>query len=315
MEKTGWKFVRDLYHGVGCDVDLENTQAYEKYFIHYPWELGSYENYTLEKARIALEHHMCRLTRKDFPSYGLGKDDLKNKVIWDLGSAVGFMPMCFSKYYGAKEVHAFDQSENCIKWGRHLSELSKISNIHFHKCNLYELSQMHVRNPPDIIFCQGVLHHMFDLRRVAQAIASKCIPDTVLYCTHSSYRTRVGLVKYYKNHLSWARGGDNLERRLEVGKRIWRSWLEKSQTPDEILNNQLTDWAGALYVARRKKTVLKAFDDCSFVTRSLSSFKWDDTWRKQNWKNYISFSPIGEFLFRLPPMFFRAIYRPSDEAV
>ena len=70
--------------------------------------------------------------------------------------------------------------------------------------------------------------------------------------------------------------------------------------------------AGVLYVARRKKTILNAFDKVVFAIASLSSFSFDPDFRKQNWKRKLRLSPLGQSLWDLPPMFFRAVYHPGQ---
>lgn len=264
--RRGWALVRDVCRGLACDVDAEIRRAYERYPFPYPLHVD-YAAYTTEHARRTLEafrQSNIQLLR----SFGLTTDAIKDRIIWDLGAGVGWRAMGFAAD-GARAVHAFEVSAPAVELGHRFCRLLGIEAVTFHHLSLYELSPASEASRPDTIISTGTLHHVFDLRRVAEAIATCCRQGTAVYFTHSSYNSRLGLMKYYRNYLSWARGGLVLEERLRVGAAIWKRWIRA--TPPAIRINHVNDLAGVFYVARSKRTIHRVFGEACFEVTSLPS--------------------------------------------
>lgn len=261
---VGWTLVRDLHRGTACDLDREIRTAYERYPFPYPLD-REYEQYGVEECRAKLDQFRAgnaELLRQ----FGLTPDFARGLALWDLGCGVGWRAMAFASE-GARTVHAFDASENAIRWGRRFARLLGIDHLHFHPVNLYDLGSYDGAGEADLIFSTGTLHHVFDLDRAARAVAARCREGTRFYFTHSSYHSRLGLVKYYKNYLSWARGGLELERRLEAGRWIWSRWIRT--TPEPVRKNHLNDLAGVFYMARSPRRIVRIFEKAGFEMRRL----------------------------------------------
>lgn len=265
MSAAGWTLVRALHRGTACDLDREIRTAYERYPFPYPLD-QEYERYGPEECRAKLEQF--RGVNADLlRQLGLTPSFAQGRLLWDLGCGVGWRAMAFASE-GARAVHAFDASENAIRWGRRFARLLGIGNLHFHPVSLYDLELYEGGGDPDMVFSTGTLHHVFDLNRAARAVAARCREGTPFYFTHSSYHSRLGLVKYYKNYLSWARGGLDLEQRLAAGDRIWSRWVRA--TPDPIRKNHLNDLAGVFYMARSPHRIRRIFEGAGFEVRRVA---------------------------------------------
>ncbi len=281
VKKRGWGLLRDIQRGTACNLDLEIKKAYERYPFPYPLEKG-YAQYTTDDAWRMLEGFR-RANDEMLCCFGLGVDAFKGRILWDLGAGVGWRAMGFAQA-GAREVHAFDVSEQAVALGVHFCNLLNITNVQFHCVSLYHLASLPQKVvEPDVIFSTGTLHHIFDLGRAGQAVAACCREGTVFYFTHSSYNSRLGFLKYVNNYLSWARGGLDFQSRLEAGQRIWKRWVHA--TPHAVRANHLNDLAGVFYVARSQRSIRRTFEEARFdvqvVTPATDFSRQLERWRRR----------------------------------
>ena len=108
---------------------------------------------------------------------------------------------------------------------------------------------------------------MSDLPRLIDAIQHVVGPTTKIFATHSSYSSRTGLYKYVNNQLAWWIGGDDLEKRIDVGIKLFRKWA--MGTPSAVIRQKVNDYAGVYYMVRSTKYIKKAFEERQFIIDEL----------------------------------------------
>jgi len=338
QRRHGWAFVRDVCRGVACDVDLEIRKAYEKYPFPYAVDID-FLQYTPARARQELERF--RLAHADLHrrTFGLAPDRLAGRIVWDLAAGTGWRALAMA-LDGPRELHAFEGSKKAVGFAQHFAQLLGIHNVSFQHLSLFDLASFPHAQRPDLVFCTGALHHIFDLRRVVHALARCCREGTEFYFTHSSYRSIRGVLKYYKNWRCWAEGGSDLDRRLAAGERVWKSWVKS--TPVSLRIDQINDLAGVLYVARSREEITRLFREARFDIEALPTVQGLsqhlESWReilllpssssgKRLLKRTLRLGvdvlralpmpkPIDRalgvsvaFLFEMRPYYFKAIYR------
>ena len=242
----------EIYKGKFADIDQENNRAYQKYPFPWPHE-KQYEHYTQEDVLKNLDDKQEAL-RAFIGEFGLEWPFIKDKVIVDLGAGVGWDALCLARN-GAKTVYAVDNSETSLKHGERFARMLGIRNVCFRRSSLYDIGGLGLE--ADVIIAKGVLHHVFDLPRLADAMRLISNSRTQLLLTHSSYGSRLGFVKYLYNHLAWVFGGADLERRIDVGLRLFRGW--HGQLTDKLARYRANDLAGVFYMARSPGRIMNIF--------------------------------------------------------
>jgi 2-polyprenyl-3-methyl-5-hydroxy-6-metoxy-1,4-benzoquinol methylase len=262
---TGWRFVRDVCRGVACDLDAEIDKAYAKYPFPYALE-KDYSEYTKEYARQELEK--IRIANADLQRrcFGLQPEQLAGRVVWDLATGTGWRTLA-TALNGPRVIHGFERSTKAVGLARRFAGLLEIGNVQFHNLSLFDLAAFPHDEPPDIVLCTGALHHVFDLRRVIDALAKCCRPGTEFYFTHSSYLSIRGVIEYYKKYRCWAIGGLDLDKRLAAGERVWRSQVKS--TPPALRVDHINDLAGTFYMMRRPRTIHRLFAGTGFEVETL----------------------------------------------
>ena len=247
----------EIYRGRFVDIDNEVNRAYEKYPFPWPSE-KSYDAYSLEDIVRKKEEYVLSL-RRFLREFRVNEDSLRGKVVLDLGSGVGWDSIAMASF-GAKQVYAMDNSRSSIAHGRRFVERLGLRGISFVRSSLYEIDPLPM--VPDMIIAKGVLHHVFDLPRLAEAIHSITGPGTEVLLTHSRFSTRMGFYKYFNNHLAWMLGGADIEKRIDVGIKLFRKWT--SDYSADVVRDRTNDLAGVFYMARSSRTVRKIFLEQGF---------------------------------------------------
>jgi len=247
----------EIYRGRFVDIDKEVNLAYEKYPFPWPSE-KPYTAYSMEDIVRKKDENMLSL-RVFLKEFRVSEDSLKGKVVLDLGAGVGWDSICLASWR-ASRVYAIDNSQSSIAHGRRFADRLGLKGVSFVQTSLYEIDQLDM--VPDMIIAKGVLHHVFDLPRLARAIYKVSKPGTELLFTHSRYSTRMGFYKYFNNHLAWMLGGADIEKRIDVGIRLFRKWT--SGYPSDVVRDRTNDLAGVFYMARSIRTVRRIFTEQGF---------------------------------------------------
>lgn len=265
------KVLPEIYKGNFADIDQENNRAYQKYPFPWPDE-KQYEQYTREDVSKNLETRREALT-EFVGEYGWALSDLKDKIVVDLGAGVGWDALCFAGS-GAKTVYAVDNSEASLKHGERFARMLDVRNVQFCRSSLYDIGGLGLG--ADVIIAKGVLHHVFDLPRLADALRLISNSRTQLLLTHSSYSSRKGFIKYFYNHLAWVLGGADLERRIDVGLKLFRGW--HGQLTDTLARHRANDLAGVFYMARSPRRIMNIFREKGFRIQKVPGRRFSDVY-------------------------------------
>jgi len=254
--------IPSIYRGTFLDLDEEHNRAYKAYPFPWPHE-KQYECYT----KIDVEQRLDE-REKAFETFledfGLSWKLFENKIVVDLGAGVGWDSLNIARH-GAKMVYAIDNSDVSIQHGLRFSELLESKNITLIRYSLYEIDRLELQ--ADIIIVKGVLHIIYNLPKFIKALRHVTRTGTQLLMTHSSYFSRLGFTHYFYNHLSWALGGTDLEKRIDIGTRLYRGY--HWQFADSLKRHRINDLAGVFYMARSPLQIIKMFQREGFVIRKI----------------------------------------------
>jgi len=145
-------------------------------------------------------------------------------------------------------------------------------NIKFCRHSLYELDQLAIQ--ADVVIVKGVLHHIFDLPRFVKALKFVTKNGTNLLLAHSSYNSVPGFSHYFYNHLAWVLGGTDLEKRINVGVKIFRGrhW----QLTHDLVRHRVNDLTGVFYMARSSGDIIRIFRREGFIIEKIPGQKYQD---------------------------------------
>jgi len=255
--------IPSIYKGNFIDIDQEINRAYQTYPFPWPNE-KQYEHYSQEDALKTLDFFE-RALKEFIERFNLDFDFFKGKVVVDLGAGVGWDALCLARH-GAKFVYAVDNSPTSLDHGKRFAQLLGIKNVNFCQHSLYKLDGMQMQ--ADVIIAKGVLHHVFDLPRFVKALDHITKSGTQLLLTHSSYSSVPGFIRYFKNHLAWAIGGADLEKRIDVGVKLFYGthW----QLTDKLARHRVNDLTGVFYMARNPGQIMTIFRREGFVISKVS---------------------------------------------
>ena len=256
--------IPEIYRGRFVDIDKEINLAYEKYPFPWPSE-KPYAAYALEDMVCKRDESVTAL-RGFLREFRVDEGSIRGKVVLDLGAGVGWDAMALA-FCGAGQVYAIDNSMSSVTHGRRFAHLLGLKNVSFVRTSLYEIDQLKV--VPDMIIAKGVLHHVFDLSRLARAIYMVAKPGTELLFTHSRFSTRMGFYKYFNNHLAWMLGGADIEKRIDVGIKIFRKWTRGYSS--DVIRDRTNDLAGVFYMARSIRAVRRIFLEQGFEVEVVSN--------------------------------------------
>ena len=254
--------IPDIYKGRFIDMDREINLAYQKYPFPWPSE-KQYDRYSLEDI-LAKKRESETLFKEFMRDFHVDEGFFAGKAVLDLGAGVGWDAIVVASA-GAKSVCAVDNSLTSVEHGRRFAQQLNLSNVHMIRSSLYDIGRLELS--PDVIIAKGVLHHVFDLPRLAGAIRRLVKPGTELLVTHSRYSTRLGFYKYFNNHLAWVLGGADIEKRIDAGIRLFRGWTRKF--PPEVIRDRTNDLAGVFYMARSARKIKKIFEDQGFKVETV----------------------------------------------
>lgn len=254
--------IPSIYKGTFVDIDREINAAYQAYPFPWPNE-KQYEQYTKEDALKTLDFSEDAL-KQFIKQFRLDFSFFKDKVVIDLGAGVGWDAFCLARN-GAKSVYAVDNSGSSVKHGERFAQLLGIPNVKFFQCSLYELDR--IGETSDVIISKGVLHHIFDLPRFVKALSHITKDRTRMLLAHSSYSSLMGSIHYFYNHLAWTLGGADLEKRIDVGVKLFRGW--HWQLTDDLIRHRVNDLTGVFYMARSSGQIMRIFQRGGFSIRKI----------------------------------------------
>lgn len=120
---------------------------------------------------------------------------LRSSTVLDAGCGTG--PNIYPLSKSAKEVYAFDLSENSVKKAKRVIDKFNLKNVHITQGNIFEIP---FNRKFDFIFSMGVLHHTKDARGgfkiLANHLNSGGYITIALYNTFGSWKYRV-LMRFF----------------------------------------------------------------------------------------------------------------------
>ena len=171
---------------------------------------------------------------------GLAEEDYTNKTILDCGCGTGE----FTCWYAARgnQVTAIDLSEPSLEHARAYAASYGIDgNVDFRRQSVLELDLP--ANSFDIVYAYGMLHHTADPYRGFQNMVRVCKPGGVVIV--SVYHRYSRLIHSWRQKLINAIAGDDVEKRYELGKRLFpvtarKLKLRAHDASDAVLYDQFS---------------------------------------------------------------------------
>jgi len=187
------------------------------------------------------------------------KEFWQGKSVLDLGCGTGELAVALA-LLGAK-VNGIDFSSSSIKKAKDLAKKFGVASVtHFFEENILSFAS---EKKFDVVIALGSLHHTIDARS-AFSIAAKCVKKdglivVGLYNKYSRFRHRV------RRAILFAFAGNNVEKRITVGKKIFGAKVNSDGTTKEVSAAWLADKYGQVHESYHSVSqVIKWFDEEGF---------------------------------------------------
>jgi ubiquinone/menaquinone biosynthesis C-methylase UbiE len=176
-------------------------------YSEHPWPMG----------RNADEEMGWRLK-----CLGVIPEDYQGKKVLDMGCGTGEYALWYASK-GAGQVVGIDLSEGSLAVARRRKEEGDFSNVDFVKKDILNVD--FPDNSFDYSFSVGVLHHTGDPLRGFKHLVRVTKPGGVVVVSlYNSYSRRI--LRFKQSLCRWL-GGDDIEKRVEWGERLFPRTLQK----------------------------------------------------------------------------------------
>lgn len=176
-------------------------------YSEHPWPMG----------RNAEEEMGWRLK-----CLGIVPEDYEGKKVLDMGCGTGEYALWYASK-GAEKVVGVDLSEGSLAVAQRRKEEEQFNNVEFVKKDILNLD--FPDNSFDYSFSVGVLHHTGDPLRGFRHLARVTKPGGIVVVSlYSSYSRRILRLK---QSLCKKLGGDDIDKRVEWGERLFGRTLNK----------------------------------------------------------------------------------------
>lgn len=153
---------------------------------------------------------------------GIGPDDYKGKHILDMGCGTGEYALWYAMK-GAGKVTGIDLSDGSLGIARERQEQGNFGNVEFLKMDLLECD--FPDNSFDYSYSVGVLHHTGDPFRGFKHLVRVTKPGgIVIVSLYNTYSRRI--LRSKQTICKWL-GGDNIDKRVEWGEKLFGGTLRK----------------------------------------------------------------------------------------
>jgi len=153
---------------------------------------------------------------------GIISEDYQGKRVLDMGCGTGEYTLWYAMK-GANEVTGIDLSEGSLTIARQRKEEGDFGNVEFRKMDILncELSD----NYFDYSYSVGVLHHTGDPFRGFKHLVRVTKPGGIVVV--SLYNSYSRCILRMKQTVCKILGGDNIDKRVEWGEKLFRGTLRK----------------------------------------------------------------------------------------
>ena len=153
---------------------------------------------------------------------GISQDDYRNKRVLDMGCGTGEYSFWYVKN-GAGEVVGIDLSDGSLAIAQERKKEGNFENVYFHKMDILNCDLPD--NYFDYSFSVGVLHHTGNPFKGFEHLVRVTKPGGIIIVSlYNSFSRRVLRAKQTTCKLL---GGDDIDKRVEWGKRLFRRTMTK----------------------------------------------------------------------------------------